>query len=227
MGKKDNGFNNPFEGLGKALKAKGFTGKPDLSADISGQKKSDPDKTRKPEKKDPRTDEQIFLDAMNGITEIPSFRDISVESPSHKFKGASDADSVLNELRDIVDGKSEINIADIDEYDEWTPPGGSAGLTRKLHKGECAIQDHIDLHGLIEDEAEIAFVEFIEDSRQQGFSCVKVIHGRGLRSPGEPVLKNMVSRLLKGALSKHVRAYATAPPKDGGLGATYILLRHG
>ncbi|KKM26331.1 hypothetical protein LCGC14_1585880, partial [marine sediment metagenome] len=53
--------NNPLKGLGKALKAKGFTGKPD----VSGQKKSAPDK------QDPRSDEEIFLDAMSGIKEIP------------------------------------------------------------------------------------------------------------------------------------------------------------
>ena len=87
------------------------------------------------------------------------------------------------------------------------------------------MQDYIDLHGLVEDEAEAELVEFLEGSRRKGLSCVKVIHGRGLRSPGEPVLKNMVKRLLRGSLSKHVRAYASAPQKDGGLGATYVLLK--
>ncbi len=207
--------NNPLKGLGKALKAKGFTGKPD----VSGQKKSAPDK------QDPRSDEEIFLDAMSGIKEIPSYRGLPSKSKAGKFKGKGSADASLDELKDIVEHRADINISDTDEYDEWTPQGQSARLARKLHKGECAIQDFIDLHGLMEDEAEAELVEFLEQSRRRGFSCVKVIHGRGLRSPGEPVLKLMVARLLKGALSKYVRAYATAPPRDGGLGATYVLLR--
>ena len=207
--------NNPFKGLGKALEAKGFTGKPD----VSGQNKPTP------QEKDPRSDEDIYLEAKGGEREIPSYRDLPAQSRAGKFKSKGRADSSIDELKDIVERRADINISDTDEYDEWIPPGQSAGLARKLHKGECAIQDFIDLHGLLEDEAEAALVEFLKESRRRGFSCVKVIHGRGLKSPGEPVLKPMVARLLKGALSKYVRAYATAPPRDGGLGATYILLR--
>ena len=223
MAKNDNRFNNPFRGLGKALKAKVAS----RGIDVSAQKRPNTEKPRELKKKETRTDEEIFLDAMSDAREIPSFRDLPAQYRPGKFKGkvGSGSDAALDELRDIVEQRADINIADTDEYDEWTPPGGSAGLTQKLHKGECAIQDHIDLHGHTEDEAEAGLVEFLEDSRRSGFSCVKVIHGRGLGSPGEPVLKPMVSRLLKGALSKHVRAYATAPPRDGGLGATYILLR--
>ncbi len=211
--------NNPFKGLGKALEAKGFTGKPNVPADLSKQKKP------APEEKDPRSDEDIFLEAMGGVREIPSYRDLPAQSKAGKFKSKGRADSAIDELKDIVERRADINISDTDEYDEWITPGQSAGLAQRLHKGECAIQDFIDLHGLIEDEAEAELVEFLEQSRRRGFSCVKVIHGRGLRSPGEPVLKLMVARLLKGALSKYVRAYATAPPRDGGLGATYVLLR--
>jgi DNA-nicking Smr family endonuclease len=131
----------------------------------------------------------------------------------------------MEELQKLIEKKTDITLADTDEYDEWVPKGGTASLTARLHRGECSIQDYIDLHGLIEDEAEAELLVFIEDSRNAGLSCIKIIHGRGLRSPGEPVLKNMVKRLLRGALSKHVRAYASAPQRDGGLGATYVLLR--
>ncbi len=219
MAKIGKWFNNPLKGLRKALEAKGFTGKPGVPTDVSGLNMS------APQEKDPRSDEEIFLEAMNGTREIPSYRDLPTESKAGKFKGKGSADASLDELKDIVEHRADINISDTDEYDEWVPPGQSARLARKLHKGECAIQDFIDLHGFIEDEAEAELVEFLEESRRRGFSCVKVIHGRGLRSPGEPVLKLMVARLLKGALSKYVRAFATAPPRDGGLGATYILLK--
>ncbi len=218
--------NNPFKGLGKALKAKGFTtGKPAVPAVPAVPADKRGLNMPAPEEKDPRTDEEIFLEAMDGTREIPSYRDLPAQSKAGKFKRKGRADSSIDELKDIVEQRADINISDTDEYDEWIPPGQSAGLARKLHKGECAIQDFIDLHGFKEDEAEAELVGFLEESRRRGFSCVKVIHGRGLRSPGEPVLKLMVARLLKGALSKYVRAFATAPPRDGGLGATYVLLR--
>jgi DNA-nicking Smr family endonuclease len=68
---------------------------------------------------------------------------------------------------------------------------------------------------------------FIRDGLRRGYRCLKIIHGRGLKSPRGPVLKEFVIRLLSGPLSKHVDAFATARQCDGGLGALYVLLRTG
>ncbi|MCK4910273.1 MAG: Smr/MutS family protein, partial [Thermodesulfovibrionales bacterium] len=176
----------------------------------------------------PVSDEELFLKAMEGVREKKDFRGMDAGPRRPMFRKhvpVEDPDDHEELMRRVLEQKTDLKISDMDEYDEWVPPGGRPDLVKRLHRGECSVQDYIDLHGLIEDEAEVALVEFLEGSRRRGLSCVKVIHGRGLRSPGEPVLKLMVARLLKGALSKHVRAYATAHPKDGGLGATYVLLK--
>ncbi|KKK69386.1 hypothetical protein LCGC14_2934570 [marine sediment metagenome] len=114
-----------------------------------------------PEEKDPRTDEEIFLEAMGGVREIPSYRDLPGQSKAGKFKRKGRADSSIDELKDIVEQRADINISDTDEYDEWVPQGQSAGLARKLHKGECAIQDFIDLHGFKEAGAEAELVDAV------------------------------------------------------------------
>jgi DNA-nicking Smr family endonuclease len=94
-----------------------------------------------------------------------------------------------------------------------------------LHEGDFSVQDFIDLHGMTLAEAEEAFSFFFRDSLRKHLFCVKVIHGRGLRSPGEPVLKTALVKWLQGTFRKRILAYATAKDCDGGLGATYIILK--
>jgi DNA-nicking Smr family endonuclease len=53
-----------------------------------------------------------------------------------------------------------------------------------------------------------------------------VVHGKGLRSGNRgPVLKAQAARVL--SQSAAVLAYVSTPPRDGGTGATYVLLRSG
>jgi len=58
-----------------------------------------------------------------------------------------------------------------------------------------------------------------------GKTGVLIVHGRGLSSPFEPVLKRkVVEWLTHGPWRKWVAAYASARICDGGAGATYVLL---
>ncbi|MBF0554323.1 MAG: Smr/MutS family protein [Nitrospirae bacterium] len=86
------------------------------------------------------------------------------------------------------------------------------------------MQDYLDLHGYTLEEAEIMAGEFIRDSVRRRLRCVKIIHGRGLRSPSGPVIKDALMRWLTGR-RKYVKAFATARGCDGGLGAVYVLLK--
>ena len=76
-------------------------------------------------------------------------------------------------------------------------------------------------------EASEVFENFLRGAVTSGKRAVLIIHGRGLSSPGEPVLKNKVNEwLTRGHWRKWVIAYASAQSYDGGTGATYVLLRH-
>jgi DNA-nicking Smr family endonuclease len=128
-------------------------------------------------------------------------------------------------LRHIVEGKKKIRLSDTGEYREWTNPSLRGNVSRRLHEGRFAVQDSIDLHGMTRDEAEEALHCFFAGAIRKRLFCIKVIHGRGLRSPRGPVLKEALGKWLQGSLRKWVLAYATAKDCDGGLGATYIILR--
>ena len=114
-------------------------------------------------------------------------------------------------------------LLDADDQLSFRRPGISTEVTRKLRKGEWSIQGQIDLHGLRSDEARNAMGQFIRDAKRMGWRCVRVVHGKGLGSPGkEPVLKSKVQRWL--VQKNEVLAFVQAKPSDGGGGALLVLL---
>ena len=102
--------------------------------------------------------------------------------------------------------------------------GLPADLAGKLRRGHWSVQAELDLHGLTVDGAHDALSDFVVDARTRRLRCVRVIHGKGLTSPGkEPVLKGKVRRWL--AHWDEVLAYAEAPRHAGGGGALLVLLK--
>ncbi len=102
--------------------------------------------------------------------------------------------------------------------------GLSPDVLRKLRRGQWAIQRELDLHGMVVDEAHDALVGFLVEARSRGLRCVRIIHGKGLTSPGKtPVLKGKVRRWL--ALWDDVLAYCEPAHHAGGGGAVVVLLR--
>jgi len=94
---------------------------------------------------------------------------------------------------------------------------------RDLRRGRWVTQSKLDLHGMNRDQARKAVVTFLAQSRDFGYRCVRIVHGKGLSSPGrEPVLK----RLVLGWLSqrREVLAFCQARAAEGGAGAVVVLL---
>ncbi|MBM3386652.1 MAG: DNA mismatch repair protein MutS [Betaproteobacteria bacterium] len=128
-------------------------------------------------------------------------------------------------LRDsLSDGFDVSSLLDTDETLSFSRPGIGPDVTRKLRKGEWAIQRELDLHGLRSDQARLVLAEFIRESQRQGLRCVRVVHGKGLGSPGKtPVLKHKVHSWL--VQKNQVMAFVQAKPAEGGAGALVVLLR--
>ena len=117
-------------------------------------------------------------------------------------------------------------VADTPEYIEGTGFRVPPGIARELHRGTFSIQAHIDLHGMTVPVARDAVNAFLSDAVRRGYGAVLIVHGRGLSSAAEPVLKSKVVRwLTTGTWRKWVMAYTSARLCDGGAGATYVLLR--
>jgi DNA-nicking Smr family endonuclease len=133
----------------------------------------------------------------------------------------------IRELEALVSGEAPFDIADSDEFIEGRVSGLDPGLVRKLRRGDFSVQAHLDLHGKSRAEAKGEVNHFLRRSREQGKRCVLLVHGRGLHSKDQvPVLKEALQNWLATArFGRHVLAFATARPQDGGAGAVYVLLR--
>ena len=88
------------------------------------------------------------------------------------------------------------------------------------------VEDELDLHGLTVADARALLVRFLARCARNGTRCVRIIHGKGLRSPNrEPVLKVKVAGWL--AQRSDVLAFREAAPNEGGSGAVVVLLKAG
>ncbi len=106
---------------------------------------------------------------------------------------------------------------------EYLSDGFPPKLLKRLKRGQFAVQDEIDLHRMTRMQAQAVLRAFLAEAHHRGHRCVRVVHGKGLRS-GEngPVLKVMVDQMLR--LRGDVLAFASANVREGGSGAVVVLL---
>ena len=134
----------------------------------------------------------------------------------------------LDEQRVLVEAISDefdvSTLLDVDDQLSFRRPGIGRDVTHKLRAGHWSIQRQLDLHGLRTDEAREALGHFIRLAHRTGLRCVRIVHGKGLGSPGRtPVLKGRVQRWL--VQKKEVLAFVQARPAEGGAGALVVLLQ--
>ncbi|NII53454.1 Smr/MutS family protein [Luteibacter sp. SG786] len=97
-------------------------------------------------------------------------------------------------------------------------------VLKQLKRGQFSIQADVDLHQMNAAAAQLTIAEFLAECRHDGIRCVRIIHGKGLRSKaGGPVLKGLTDRLLR--RRDDVVAFASARPMQGGTGAVVVLLK--
>jgi DNA-nicking Smr family endonuclease len=177
---------------------------------------------------DLRPDHTIFKEAMTGVKKISRRKCAAQIQLPPALPGLNldpDQESAL-QLKNLVKYGTGFVVSLTPEYAEGMAQGVNPEVARRLHRGDFSIQDHIDLHGLRVHDALEAVNDFLSKSVASGKLAVLIIHGRGLSSPAEPVLKSKVYRwLTTSPWHKWVIAFTSARLCDGGAGATYVLLR--
>jgi len=142
-------------------------------------------------------------------------------APVARQKQLDEAAALQEALSDEFDVSS---LLETDAQLSFRRAGVGQDVTAKLRKGHWSVQRQMDLHGLRSEEAREALGSFIRDAHKQGIRCVRVIHGKGLGSPGKsPVLKDKVHRWL--VQKNEVIAFVQAQPAQGGAGALLVLLQ--
>ncbi len=163
-------------------------------------------------------DASLFREAVRDVKRLVTDR----PGPPRKPPRARFARRPLRELpEDEPPGVAVSAPAELDGV--FRRPGIQETVLRKLRRGRYGLQGEIDLHGMRVDEARKALREFLADALALNARCVRIVHGKGLRSGTRgPVLKTAVSTILRHCNS--VMAYVPARPDDGGSGAMYVLL---
>jgi DNA-nicking Smr family endonuclease len=169
----------------------------------------------------PTSADPSFRAAMKDVRPLPPATLISVPRPPPRARFRRlDERAVLSES--LAPAPGEIPVESGEELLFRRPQVAPRTLER-LRRGEFAVREEIDLHGLTAVEARAALREFLAEALKRRFSCVRVVHGKGLRSgPQGPVLKHAVDLWLRKVDA--VLAFASTPRHDGGTGAVYVLL---
>jgi DNA-nicking Smr family endonuclease len=166
-----------------------------------------------------------FRAAVAGTQPLPASGRVDLKGalpPPHPVQHLADEKAALYEslhghigLQDRLEGGDEPH---------YLRHGLAQTVLRDLRRGRWVIQDEIDLHGLNREEARHLLASFLAECLHQGKRCLRVVHGKGLRSPQKT---SVLRQLVRGWLAQRdeVLAYCQAKPQDGGEGALMVLLR--
>ena len=168
-------------------------------------------------------DKDLFRKAVGTVRKIKNHDD-RVQHPRPKLKlkirKALREDANYQDL--MSDDTAWINTDPTSEM-RFARQGVSRKLLSALVQGRFGFDDVIDLHGLTASEARDELQHFLYHALKQNFFCVKIIHGQGNSSKGDPVIRGLIERWLK--LQIDVLAFANPPQKMGGRGVTLCVLR--
>ena len=166
--------------------------------------------------------DETFRDAMRDVSPIKATNRVEPYRPPRPplaAKRHEDERAVIEELaRLTLDDDAEI-----EEDASYLRPGLPRDILRKLRRTHWVIQDDLDLHGFTGEEAAMQTAVFLADARRRGLRCVRIVHGKGLRSAGrEPVLRKRIRKLL--TRRDEVLAFVEPRGFHGGSGAVVVLL---
>lgn len=168
-------------------------------------------------------DAELFRAAIGEVARVHS----DLIEPERKPVRPHPRQRLLDEQRvteELLKPLPELFDPDAAEPLRYLKQGHSPKLLQKLGRGQFSVRDQIDLHQMTQREAKLAIQMFLNDCVAADKLCVKIIHGKGMRSKGEgPVLKLLTDKLLR--QRGDVLAYRSARYNDGGSGAVIVLLK--
>lgn len=173
-------------------------------------------------------DVQAFRDAMQGVKPLAATATRVVPTPRKPRQPRRKAAAVtpgadLDVAMPLLSTASGAAIAP-GEALLHRRPGVRDQVLRRLRRGLFPVEAELDLHGLSQSVARTLTAAFIDSACASNLRCVRIIHGKGMRSGARgAVLKSALNELLR----RHpdVMAFSSARPIDGGTGAAYVLLR--
>lgn len=168
-------------------------------------------------------DARLFREAIGDVRQLDPV-DLPPAAPKPEPRAhmlEADEAAVPAELLEMA---FDPGLIEVGEELSYLRDGYPPKLLRQLRRGQYSIQDDIDLHHMNAAAAQQTIVDFLAEARHNGLRCVRIVHGKGLRSKAAgPVLKVLTDRMLR--RRDDVVAFASARPAQGGTGAVVVLLK--
>jgi DNA-nicking Smr family endonuclease len=115
---------------------------------------------------------------------------------------------------------------ELEKYPLPSSKEGEEQLERPLHNKKIEAKRPpdatLDLHGMTQEQAKSALKHFLIQAYHQGWTKVLIIHGKGLHSEREAVLKQLVFRWAESHKGLRLEK---APAQWGGSGASVLYLK--
>ena len=168
-------------------------------------------------------DVEMFRREMSDVTPLKDSGRAEPDRPKPEPRARQRARDERQVMRDLLHHPVDPAEMETGEELHFLRPGLQRRFLTRLKRGHYSIADSLDLHQMNAEAAQASILDFLDEAHARGFGCVRIIHGKGLRSRNGPVLKQVTKKLL----SRHpmVAAFASCRPVDGGTGAVQVLLR--
>ena len=170
--------------------------------------------------------DDAFREAMEGVEPLDSPR-----LPNTRREASTPGQRRRREAAVARDGEpdpnylhaGEVPAMDPHERFEWKKDGVQPAVFGKLKNGGYPVEGRLDLHRRTIAEARGDVHRFLAVCRGRRWRCVAILHGRGVKSATPGKMKSHVAHWMRQA--PEVIACSSAPPRFGGTGATFVLLR--
>ena len=173
-------------------------------------------------------DEQDFEALMGDVT--PLARGTNRADPGRRHRTPSDAQLARRESAQAETGQDSFLS---DDFVDLLPPfdpieyrrdGIQSAVVDRLRHGGYAAQARLHLLRRPLAECRRVLPPFIQEAYAHDLRSVLIVHGRGREIDSPPnVLRSYLAKWLP--QFPEVQAFVSAQPSDGGLGATWVMLR--
>lgn len=168
-------------------------------------------------------DSDLFRDAIGPVRPL---RQPAAPPPQRPRPAPRARQFELDEARvrdELLTHSYDLGLIELGDELHYLKVGQPDSLLRKLRRGQFSIRAEIDLHEMSVAVARVAITDFLSDAIRNHEWCVRIVHGKGLRSRSGPVIKGLTDQMLR--RRDDVLAFSSALPNQGGTGAVLVLLQ--
>jgi len=168
-------------------------------------------------------DEHLFRQEMGDVVPLKTSpkTESRAQRPAKRRHGTDKKRESSSEMSPSASAGT--SYIDPDNHTSHRKNGVQKKQLQKLKRGNFPVSGQLDLHHMTMQSACKALLEFISSQQGTTLKCIRIIHGKGIRSENEPRLKPMTWQVLRD--HPQVLAFTLCKPANGGSGAVDVLLR--